>query len=183
MAPLPEGWALDARDGLPDALRILVEEMPREIWEGHHNFGQMVQFWMQRHLMFRQILAAMQEDATARANGDMAPEAYAPRLQHLGSTLLNELHTHHNVEDHHYFPQLVTLDARVAQGFDLLEQDHHAMDGLIEGMAQSANALLQGGDMGVFQDRLTRFGALLERHLTDEEEIIVPVILHSGFDG
>lgn len=171
------------RPGLPEALRALIEETPRDVWQGHENFGQMVQFWLQRHLMFRRIVDAMHQDAQAYASGHVGFEVYAPKVSQLGTTLLTELHTHHNVEDHHYFPQLVSLDARVERGFDLLEQDHGAMDRLIHDMANAANAVLQGGAVGVFQESLDRFGTLLERHLTDEEEIIVPVILQSGFDG
>ena len=57
------------------------------------------------------------------------------------------------------------------------------MDGLLHDMAQSANAVLQGGETGVFLDRFNAFAALLERHLTDEEDIVVPVILDTGFSG
>ncbi len=175
--------ALDTRDGLPDTLRVLVEQYPRETWQSHSNFGQLVQFWMQRHMMFRRLLRQLQEDARARAEGDMGFEAYAPRLSQYAGTLLNELHGHHQIEDHHYFPKLVTLDARVAHGFDLLESDHEAMDGLLHSVAQGANSVLQGAEVSPFSAQLDRFATLLERHLTDEEEIIVPVILNSGFRG
>lgn len=174
---------LEFRTGLPDALRVLVEAYPREAWETHENFGQLVQFWMQRHMMFRQLVGILRDDAARLADGGIAFEDYAPRLSHYAGTLLNELHGHHQIEDQHYFPQLVTLDARVERGFDLLESDHDAMDGILHNMATSANAVLQGGEIGPFHDRLNGFATLLDRHLTDEEEIVVPVILHTGFRG
>ena len=40
---------LETRDGLPEALRVLLEAFPREVWEGHENFGQLVRFWLDRH--------------------------------------------------------------------------------------------------------------------------------------
>lgn len=185
MAPstVSADWALDVRAGLPDALRVLVEELPRTVWQDHANFGQLVQFWMQRHLMFRQLVQNLTEDARARAKGALDFAAYAPRLSQQGGTLLNELHMHHQIEDQHYFPRLVQLDSRVAAGFDLLESDHEAMDSLLHDMARGANTVLQGGEVSAFQADLDRFAGLLERHLTDEEEIIVPVILQSGFEG
>ena len=175
--------ALGTRQALPDALRVLVNEYPRATWPKHQNFGQLVQFWMQRHVMFRQLVDVLRDDAQTLANKDIAFEEYAPRLSHYAGTLLNELHGHHQIEDQHYFPQLVGLDARVARGFDLLERDHEAMDGLLHGMATGANAVLKGGEVQEFLDRLEGFEHLLDRHLTDEEDIIVPVILHSGFRG
>ena len=41
---------LDVRTGLPDALRVLYETYPREVWEGHQNFGGLVAFWLDRHM-------------------------------------------------------------------------------------------------------------------------------------
>lgn len=175
---------LTKRQGLPDALRVLAEAYPRADWQAHANFGDMVQFWMQRHAMFRQLVDLLRGDARALISNDLSFEDYAPRLSHYGGTLLNELHSHHNIEDHHYFPRLITLDPRLERGFDLLEKDHAAMDGLLHGFATGANAVLRSeGDVGAFYDQIEAFAGLLERHLTDEEDIIVPVILHSGFTG
>lgn len=69
------------------------------------------------------------------------------------------------------------------RGFEVLKPDYAVMDGLLHGMAEVANAALGGGEVGVFSVQLEAFGALLNRHLEDEEDIIVPVILTSGFAG
>lgn len=174
---------LAARAGLPDALRCLVQEIPREGWRAHPHFGGMVEFWLDRHLMFRRLLTALEADVQALDGGTLSFETYAPRLSRYGGMLLNELHGHHQIEDQHYFPHLARLDARVERGFDLLEADHQEMDALLHGMAGAANAVLQGGAPGVFADHLDGFGRMLNRHLEDEEEIVVPVILKSGFGG
>lgn len=178
------------RPGLPDNLRVLVEAFPREIWEGHQNFGEMVQFWLQRHAMFRDLTTRLSDDAQGFLDGAMAAEAYAARLARFGGLFFNELHMHHQVEDTHYFPQLITLDPRISHGFDMLETDHHAIDGLLQRFAQTANAVLQGpkdgtakDHVGAFLEAFAAFAPLLERHLTDEEDLVVPVILKSGFQG
>jgi len=177
--------ALAQRAGLPDALRVLAEAFPRAEWEAHSNFRDMVQFWMQRHAMFRQLTDLLRRDAQTQLDGAMSFDSYAPRLAQYGGVLLRELHTHHHVEDEHYFPQLITLESRLEAGFDLLEKDHGEMDGLLHAMADAANAVLQKGEaeVGHFASHFDRFAGLLDRHLTDEEEIVVPVILKSGFNG
>ena len=157
--------ALDRRDGLPDALRVLAEAYPRANWEAHANFGEMIRFWMERHAMFRQLTELLQSDAQALADGRVDFATYAPRLSQYGGM------------------QLITLDGRLERGFELLETDHEAMDGLLHGMADGANAVLQGGEIGPFLERLNGFSTLLNRHLTDEEEIVVPVVLETGFSG
>ncbi len=181
---------LTRRAGLPDALRVLLAEFPRDGWAEHANFGGMVEFWLQRHLMFRDVLGRIEADTEALLDRGIDAKAYAPRLSRYGGFFLNQLNGHHQIEDTHYFPQLVRLDQRLERGFDLLEADHGAMDGLLARFAEGANAVLQAGDeaaaretAAAFHTRLTGFKALLDRHLIDEEEIIVPVILKSGFDG
>lgn len=179
---------LTDRAGLPDALRVLLAAHPRETWEGHGNFGEMVRFWLDRHLMFREVMDRLAEDAEALLDRKIDPAAYAPRLSRFGGFLLQQLHTHHQVEDTHYFPRLVTLDARLERGFEMLEADHHAIDGLLTRFADSANAVLRAeGDIrdatAAFHREHQAFQTLLDRHLTDEEELVVPVILETGFDG
>ena len=175
--------ALLQRNGLPETLRVLAEAYPRANWEAHANFGEMIRFWMERHAMFRQLTDILKKDAQALMDKQIDFNSYAPRLSQYGGMLLNQLHGHHQIEDQHYFPQLITLDARLEKGFELLETDHEAMDGLLHGMAEGANAVLQGGEIGTFSDRLNGFTTLLNRHLTDEEEIVVPVVLETGFRG
>jgi iron-sulfur cluster repair protein YtfE (RIC family) len=175
--------SLEKRTGLPDALRVLAQDFPRDMWREHPNFAGLVQFWMQRHMMFRELTGRLRDDARKLSDKRIDFADYAPRLSRYGSTLLNELHGHHQIEDHHYFPHLVGLDNRISRGFDLLETDHEAMDGLLHELAERANQVLKTGKPGDFHERLGHFSALLERHLTDEEDIVVPVILKSGFTG
>ena len=54
---------LKSRDGLPDALRVLLAEFPRQGWERHPHFAGLVQFWLDRHGMFRQLTEALRSDA------------------------------------------------------------------------------------------------------------------------
>ncbi|WP_425053028.1 hemerythrin domain-containing protein [Psychromarinibacter sp. S121] len=181
---------LNTRAGLPEALRVLLEAYPREVWEGHENFGQLVRFWLDRHMMFREMTRRMTADTEGFIDGKAEFDQYARRLSRLGGSFLNQLHGHHQIEDMHYFPQLVGIDARIERGFDMLETDHQLIDPMLNRFADKANALLtaETGDArrdaaGAFHTELGGFAQLLERHLTDEEDIIVPVILKSGFDG
>lgn len=172
---------LEIRRKLPDSLRVLLEEYPREAWKDHKNFTEMVTFWLSRHLMFRQLVDTLQSDAEAVLDRRLDPGRLRQRVSRLGSTLLNELHTHHTVEDHHYFPQLNTLEPGLATGFSILDADHHDLDRLMERFATAANGLIQGNlEVGHYRDHVVSFTTLLDRHLVDEEELIVPVILKHG---
>ncbi len=177
---------LNDRDGLPDALRVLVKEFPRDAWAAHPNYSQLISFWLDRHLMFRRLMAELTKDADLVLDRALDPDSYKRRLSRFGGMLINELHGHHQIEDAHYFPVMAALDQRVSKGFDLLDKDHHALDGILHGLANGANAVLQTPDTDLngfqkaiagLQKSLNDFDPLLNRHLVDEEELVVPVLL------
>ncbi|GAA4220503.1 hemerythrin-like domain-containing protein [Sagittula marina] len=177
-------YDLTERDGLPESLRVLLETFPREEWESHPNFAGLVAFWLDRHEMFRKLCAVMGTDAEAVMDKKMDPRAMQQRLSQYGGALLQQLHGHHQIEDAHYFPVLRKREKTLDRGFDILDRDHHAMDGLMTRFADGANGVLQGSlETGRFRQELTSFESLLMRHLADEEDLIVPVILKHGPDG
>jgi hypothetical protein len=174
--------ALGLRTGLPDALQVLVRELPRLQWPQNPRFHGLASFWLDRHLDFRRVQAMLAADAAARLAGEMDAADHARRLARLGGHLLDSLHGHHQIEDAEYFPLMATLDARVSRGFDLLDADHQALDGALHGFADAANAVLRGEPDAAahWPDRMTGFSVLLNRHLEDEEDIVIPLILKSG---
>ena len=137
------------------------------------------------HLGFRRMQATLLTETRGFLDRDREPRAYARGLSRVAGQFLDHLHGHHNIEDHHYFPLLTGLDARIGWGFELLESDHQAMDGALHAMAEATNAVLAAIHHDHPSDtaaaallvRFQDFERLLDRHLTDEEELVVPVIL------
>lgn len=180
---------LETRTGLPDALRVLLDEYPRDLWQSHSNFDGLTRFWLQRHLLFRQVLGELQAETRTFLDRNADAQAYAGRTAQLAGFLVNQLHGHHQIEDQHYFPQLAAAEARLEHGFEILDADHHALDAHLHGLTEDTNALLRtiharqnATDVAAaLEARLSGFGRFLDRHLTDEEELVVPVILHHGF--
>ena len=181
-----DALALARRSGWPEDLRVLVARFPREQWDTHPNLGEMARFWLSRHAMFRELSSAIEQIAALFRAGRLPPEEFArqfvPRLQFM----LDQLNVHHQIEDLHYFPIFRVADERLARGFDVLEGDHHHIHGDMALTAETANALLQslqgGGDtMRRCGDNYAdASGTLLKglvRHLDDEEDLIVPLIL------
>jgi hemerythrin-like domain-containing protein len=178
---------LESRTSLPDGLRVLLADYPRDAWKADPNFAGLVSMWLDRHLFFRRISNLMREDMESLLDRGLDPQAWAPRLAELGSQFVQHLHGHHQIEDQHYFPLLVRRDARLEQGFAILDRDHQALDGHLKAFVGGANALLNDleaeafrSEAGRFHSELVRLEGFLDRHLTDEEELIVPVILRDG---
>lgn len=180
--------ALSSRDGLPDALRVLLDAYPRQGWTTHPQFDGLIRFWLDRHLMFRRLLAEMQTGTEGLLDRKIDPQKFANQLSRYGGMFVNGLHEHHTIEDTHYFPKLQVKDDRVARGFDILDADHHALDGYLASFVESANGVLSRLDdrsllqdnAGTFKAALNDMELLLNRHLTDEEDLVVPVILKYG---
>lgn len=181
---------LDTRTGLPDALRVLLEQYPRDMWQAHPNFDGLTRFWMERHLMFRDLMTRLQTETRNVIDRKGDPQQIAQRSARMTGFLIDQLHGHHGIEDAHYFPQLQAMEPRLRRGFEILDADHHALDAHLQALATGTNAMLraiaaaQGIDprdaAGALERQLTEFETFLDRHLTDEEDLVVPVILHHG---
>ena len=90
---------LHERSGLPDALKVLLTEYPREGWESSDNFGGLIQFWLERHMMFRKIMMALLAESERGLENNSDAKAVVSRISRYGSMLVGELHGHHNIED------------------------------------------------------------------------------------
>lgn len=180
----PDQLSLSTRTDLPAEYRILLADYPRAEWPAHPNFNGLAAFWLDRHLGFRKVMGLLRADAEALIDRRVDPKDWGQRLVRLGSRFLGDLVGHHQIEDDAYFPQLATLEPRIARGFDLLDQDHHALHGLIDRFATGANAALAEARDATrreaaarFAGDLSEFERLLARHLDDEEDLVLPVVL------
>jgi hemerythrin-like domain-containing protein len=180
------------RTGLPDDLRFLLAKYPRSEWQQHDNVRGMANLWLERHAMFREmgklLTGAIGDYREERKTAPEFANFFAPRL----NFFLGQLDGHHNVEDAHYFPVFARAEARLKRGFDILDGDHHAIHGALEANADTANAFLralsENGDKqrfaaDAYAEQNTRLVAMLSRHLDDEEDLIVPLILERGDRG
>ncbi len=179
---------LGQRDGLPDALSVLLKEYPREGWEEHPGFEGLVRFWLDRHMMFRRLLEMLATETEKHLDQKTDRMVFKAHVAKLGSMLVGELNGHHNIEDAHYFPILAKKDFRIKRGFEILDRDHHALDDVLHRYVKAANAainaeLQSSREIGKFLEETNRLESMLSRHLIDEEELVVPVILKHGAGG
>lgn len=180
---------IDTRSGLPAEWLALLQRHPRAGWGDHPNLGMTARFWLDRHAAFRQLGRELQKRAEGFQGGGVMPEDFqawfAPRLQ----LLLGELNGHHQVEDFHYFPLFRRAAPELEAGLDLLDSDHKTLHlGLVE-TAEAANALLQAlarqpenaeGPTAAYAAASARLLRRMERHLDDEEDLVIPLFLDRG---
>ena len=182
--------SLANRTALPDALQVLLRDYPRDSWQSDPGFNDLIAFWLDRHLMFRRLMAEMRKGTENLLDRQMEGDRFAAMVSRYGGMFVQQLHGHHTIEDQHYFPMLAKKDARIEKGFAILDKDHHDMDEYLAAFVTQANEVIGLRDdrtklqdaAGGFQAQLENLERLLDRHLIDEEELIVPVILRYGAD-
>jgi hemerythrin-like domain-containing protein len=122
----------------------------------------------------------------------MGLEDYAGRLSYYGGNLVGNLHGHHGWEDRSYFPELSAADPRFEAGLEVLEQDHADLDRVLDDFTRTANRLIKLSaldeaqaheEAGQVHAKAATIEAFLKRHLTDEEELAAPIILHHRLRG
>ena len=182
---------LKIRNGLPVHLQKLAKVYPREVWENHENFNELTRFWLSRHAMFREIITRLKRDSSnilELGTHDNQSSQFRATTARLTGFLLNQLHEHHTIEDHHYFPMLKPFDADFDSGFQLLENDHQELDRYIHELTRQTEKLIyainSAEDVLKMADETLRsqtgFEKFLDRHLQDEEDLVIPIILKYG---
>lgn len=188
----PVKTELERRLGLPDDLKWLLARYPRSEWVQHDNIGGMASFWLQRHDMFREfgtlLTGGIADYREERLSAPDFARWFAPRL----NRFLGDLDGHHNVEDHHYFPAFARAESRLKRGFEILDADHHSIHEALERNAETANGFIRALQESEDRQRFAadayaleneRLVAMLTRHLTDEEDLIIPLMLDRGDDA
>lgn len=178
---------LSTRAGLPEPLRILLKKYPRGKWESHPNFVRLTRFWLDRHRSFRRTLGQLQEVMVRHRSGALSDSEMGAQVSRLAGSLFTALDSHHRIEEHHYFPKLVEREPALAEGIRLLDEDHAQMERALSDLARRANTMLAAladgparEEAADFEKALAAFTRLLNRHLTDEEDLVVPVVLEHG---
>ena len=103
--------------GLPDAMRLLLDAYPRDSWAAHPGFREKTRQWLGAHRMFRHMAERHSPRCRGLPGCTLAAEDYAARLSQVGGALVGNLHGHHGWEDRSYFPELSAADPRFERGW------------------------------------------------------------------
>jgi len=177
---------------LPEGMRVLLRDYPRDGWGGHPNFKDATRNWMGAHVMFRRLGELTRKETEHYLDKSRGPDDFAARLSYYGDALVRNLHGHHTWEDRSYFPELSKADPRFDAGLAVLEQDHQDLDEVLDGFSRQANRVVKlvqldkvaaREEAGGLHPIIETIEALLTRHLADEEDLAVPIILHHKLRG
>ena len=186
---IPPGLSLDERSGLPDDLLFLLGLYPRQRWP-EMTLHETAERWLQIHDWFRQFSGALLEGTTDFREGRTSAGDFQRWLDPRLGTFLEFLEGHHHHEDSVYFPAFTEAEPRLGLGFAILDRDHDSIHGRLAALEASGKEMREArlatdADKARFAaDRLagTLEGLLgpLRRHLHDEEDIVIPLLLDRG---
>ena len=177
---------------MPEDMRLLSRDYPRDGWQAHPGFRDKTRHWLGAHQMFRRLGNLVRSETERYLDRNRDPEDYAARLSYYGDALVRNLHGHHGWEDHSFFPELTAADPRFDAGLEILEQDHQALDIVLDRFTRVANRTIKliqldevaaRDEAGAVHAEAEVIEAFLARHLSDEEDLAVPIILHHRLRG
>lgn len=167
----------------------MLDKHPRATW--HSREIPAAEFWLGVHGGFRRDAAALtalgQDFLDRRLPASELAVVAGARLRGLVALL----RAHHAVEDHHYFPTLRAGNPKLGTGFDLLARDHTALEEDIRASLAALGELTASAHSGALpiatRQAAERFASLGERlnrkllrHLNDEEDVVIPMLIEHG---
>ena len=163
----------------------------RADWPKHTRFAGEAEFWMQVHRALLGATSTLPQRCATMMLLDEPSERkkHLTQISQLGGQLIHHAHTHHHVEDHHFFPIFKTTYPKLNHHLELLDGDHHVLTEALDQLETALRTLPVRTDQSrngqsefkVKTEQLLaaarRVDKLFNRHIADEEEICIPAIL------
>jgi|SRR6478672_5381531 len=169
--------------GLRATLAALAEWPPQR-WAEHPDYHGLASHWQDIHRAMVHNLGVVERSLQTLAEdglGDAERMRLAGQIGAAARQSVDHLHGHHRLEDQTMFPQLLRAAPSLARPLNLLEADHIVLNALL-GPFEHALAHLPPADASAAAwDAVARAGErvarVARRHIEDEEEIVIPVVL------
>lgn len=180
---------IDERDGWPEPLRALLARFPRSEWR-RDPYSEAA-FWLDIHDGFRRGSAAIAALGADHRAQRLTAAGLAARAAPTLRAFVAHLGGHHRIEDAHYFPAFRSAEPRLTRGFDALARDHETLHRDIDAALAALDTLTRaarqeeaGAAARQAAEHYVRASAALldrlGRHLDDEEDLVVPLLLERG---
>ena len=159
---------------------FLLQKLPPNQWYSS-DYAYKTSGWLNVHTNIRKRQRILRQLSEEYLMGALNWENYRSQiLERIGMHVL-KLHQHHSVEDHGFFPDFVSCYPQLTTGFKILERDHVKLNKLLDELQGLNDELVKAEQEDkALADRLhnnlitgTDF---LSQHLTDEEDLVVPIL-------
>jgi hypothetical protein len=176
----------DSDESWTAELERLLERHPRATWPSAASPS--AAFWLGVHEHLRRNAAGLAAASDDYRNSPARLAVVAvPRLR----GLIAAMHGHHQIEDFHYFPEFRRTAPGLAAGFDRLEREHASLGRNVEAALAALGELRSAAELATdtttqqlaaqrYINAAAELCVALLRHLDDEEDLVVPLLLERG---
>ena len=159
---------------------FLHDDLPPDDWF-NPDYAYKTSSWLTMHSRIQRRQGVLQQTSTAYQENQVDWAVYKSHTLRQLNNHIAHLHSHHSAEDGQYFPRFVKNYPQLAAGFAILDHDHHVLNAALDNLQQSGrmlyNASVENPQLAEsLHQQLTQVGVLLSRHLSDEEDLVIPIL-------
>ena len=159
---------------------FLYNKLPPDQWFGA-DYAYKTSGWLKVHTNIRKRQRILVQISEAYISGEFDWSEYRSQILKRINMHVLKLHQHHEVEDEGFFPEFVSMYPKLAPAFEILGHDHEYLNELLDKL-QIQNDQLGRSEIEdkalaeELHDTLVKVTALLQQHLTDEEDLVIPIL-------
>ncbi|WP_025644894.1 MULTISPECIES: hemerythrin domain-containing protein [unclassified Psychrobacter] len=159
---------------------FLYNKLPPDQWFGA-DYAYKTSGWLKVHTNIRKRQRILVQISEAYISGEFDWSEYRSQILKRINMHVLKLHQHHGVEDEGFFPEFVSMYPKLAPAFEILGHDHEYLNELLDKLQIQNDQLARSEieDKALAEElhkTLVKVTALLQQHLTDEEDLVIPIL-------
>jgi len=159
---------------------FLYNKLPPDQWFGA-DYAYKTSGWLKVHTNIRKRQRILVQISEAYISGEFDWSEYRSQILKRINMHVLKLHQHHEVEDDGFFPEFVSMYPKLAPAFEILGHDHEYLNELLDKLQiqndQLARSEIEDKALAEeLHDTLVKVTDLLQQHLTDEEDLVIPIL-------
>ncbi len=159
---------------------FLYNKLPPDQWFSA-DYAYKTSGWLKVHTNIRKRQRILTQISEAYISGEFDWAEYRSQILKRINMHVLKLHQHHGVEDEGFFPDFVSMYPQLAPAFEMLGHDHEYLNALLDKLQIQNDELARSEveDKALAEqlhDTLVKVTDLLQQHLTDEEDLVIPIL-------
>lgn len=159
---------------------FLYNKLPPDQWFGA-DYAYKTSGWLKVHTNIRKRQRILTQISDAYISGEFDWSEYRSQILKRINMHVLKLHQHHEVEDEGFFPEFVSMYPKLAPAFEILGHDHEYLNELLDKLQIQNDQLARSEveDKALAEElhkTLVAVTDLLQQHLTDEEDLVIPIL-------
>ena len=159
---------------------FLYNKLPPEQWFAA-DYAYKTSGWLKVHTNIRKRQRILTQISEAYIDGEFDWAEYRSQILKRINMHILKLHQHHGIEDDGFFPEFIRMYPQLAPAFEILGHDHEYLNALLDKLQIQNDELAksEGEDKALAEqlhDTLVKVTDLLQQHLTDEEDLVIPIL-------